>query len=296
VMASSVVAGHTITKGTPLAASPFHGRYVYVEAEAPAGVLNPAEMPADLPIRKEGLQGPTCAQKFALTHLTPSMVAAGQSLGLVGKKGKGKKKRGKHALSKVGGSAALFFNEVGTRPHPRYVSLEQTITVELEDQYQNFFTTSTSVPVYGSTFFALSQFDSYTEYTGLFDQYRIDQLEVWVEPAAGAGSSIFPLLATAVDLDDTSTPTAFAVVAGKMESLVSTGAQGRYHKWVPHVAIAEYSGSFTSYGNLPATWIDSASPSVQHYGFKIASLTEVVQAINYNLTVRAVVSFRAPGI
>jgi len=61
------------------------------------------------------------------------------------------------------------------------------------------------------------------------------------------------------------------------------------------MAVAAYSGAFTSYSNLVGGWIDSASPAVQHYGIKLATPI-ATGSIAYTMTARAVVSFRSPGI
>ena len=39
---------------------------------------------------------------------------------------------------------------------------------------------------------------------------------------------------------------------------------------VPHIAMAAYSGAFTSYANRQKQWIDVASADVIHYGYKYA--------------------------
>lgn len=61
------------------------------------------------------------------------------------------------------------------------------------------------------------------------------------------------------------------------------------------MAVAVYSGAFTSFANAPSSWIDSGSPNVQHYGLK-AAVTATAAVQTYNLQVRARVSFRQPGL
>lgn len=197
------------------------------------------------------------------------------------------------ALAKEGQTEGKFFNLEAGRPYPSFSRLDQTI--RLVDTYTvaNFITTSTTVPVGASTFVALSSFPNVTEYTNAFDQYRIDQIEVWLELVGNPSASLSTLV-TAVDLDDANVPTGPTQIQDKQGALVGSGASMRYHRWAPHVAVSEFSGTFTSYGNVPATWIDTASPSVQHYGFKAATAAQTVAS--YNLQVRAVISFRAPGL
>lgn len=190
---------------------------------------------------------------------------------------------------------AKFYNEVGPRPYPPIGALTQSISVQLVwDQY-TLLTTSTTLPTFRGNTFTLANFANYSNYLSLFDQYRIDRLEVWIEPRAPQGTTAFGALATAVDLDDGNTPASSIEVLDKPGALVGGGAAGRYHSWVPHMAVATYSGAFTSYANEPASWIDSGSPNVQHFGLKTYATATAV-AIDYDIRVRAHVTFRAPGI
>lgn len=61
------------------------------------------------------------------------------------------------------------------------------------------------------------------------------------------------------------------------------------------MAVAVYSGAFTSFSNAPAGWIDAASPGVQMYGIKTAMTTSTA-IIGYTINIKAIVSFRSPGI
>jgi len=232
----------------------------------------------------------------SLTHLPAAMASLG--FGGFGNHPKGKAKKKTHKLTplaKEGQDLHAFYNVVAGRPYPRYVSLEQRITVEDTFTVSNFLTTSTATNSYAALAPTLGNFSMNSAYTALFDQYRIDQLEVFVEPINAQGSTSYGEVFTAVDLDDANAPTTLSI-GDKQEALVGLGAAGRKHRWLPHVAIAEYSGTFTSYGNIPATFIDSASPSVQHYGFKMAAAPTPLQVVTYALTCRAVITFRAPGL
>jgi hypothetical protein len=183
---------------------------------------------------------------------------------------------------------------------PALTSLVPQLTTTLRYASANpIFSTSASVTVFYATAITLNSFDNYSEYTGLFDQYRIDDVEVWIDAAspglASTASTNVGQLFTAVDLDDNTAPSSIVQVESKPGACVTTGMVGHYHRWKPHMAVAVYSGTFTSFANAPSNWIDSASPGVAHYGIKLAhSLTDSVY--KYNVMVRAKVSFRAPGI
>jgi hypothetical protein len=234
---------------------------------------------------------PSRSQLASLRAVPAALVQSTTS----GKGGRGKRGNKSTKLVKGGRTVQLTFNEVASRPLPYLSSIEQSITVTLDNLAVLLITSSLVVPVYVGLSFALNGFDSYGEYTGLFDQYRFDQIEVWIEPQAAPGTTTFPYLVTCIDLDDASAPATVAAVQGRQNSVSSQGGAAHYHKWQPHMAVAAYSGSFTSYSNVVGGWIDSASPAVQHYGIKLATPTALV-AVPYTLTTRAVVTFRAPGI
>jgi len=231
-------------------------------------------------------QEATKAQKFLLTAVPSGSGAGGQ---------KKKSPVKLSPLAKDGVDKTSFYNMVGGRPFPHYASIEQSIRVELVQEVPVELTTSTVVNSFSTFNLALSALSGYTNYTALFDQYKVEQIEAWLEPVAAQGTTVFGFMASCVDLDDANIPSTIASVQDHQSALVGMGAAGRRHCWRPHMAVATFSGAFTSYANEVAGWIDSASPNVQHFGLKIACAPTPV-AIGYNLTIRAVVSFRAPGI
>jgi hypothetical protein len=153
-------------------------------------------------------------------------------------KGSGKGMRGKNA--KRGKIIAKFFNDVAGRPFAPLGSLEQSISVSLEFSGL-LLTTQTVAETYVSHSVLLSGLNGYFSYTSLFDQYRIDFVEMWVEPQAAQGTTVFGQVATAVDLDDANSPTSMTDVSIKPGALYGAGGAGRYHKWQPHMAVAVYS-------------------------------------------------------
>lgn len=204
--------------------------------------------------------------------------------------------RARSTAVKDGKIVAKFFNMVAGRPYPPIGTLTDVITVQMNVFTQNFLTTSTLVPVYAGLTYQLSSFSGFNRYTALFDQYRIEQIEVWIEPASAPAANIsYPEVASAVDLDDGNVPTGIGNVSDRPGALVGLGISGRYHKWKPFIATAAYSGVFTSFTNVVAPWIDSGSTNVQHYGLKVAASISS-SPVQFNLVARARVSFRAPGI
>jgi hypothetical protein len=151
----------------------------------------------------------------------------------------------------------------------------------LADSIYRFRRTSTSADVSqlaasdnsGGYAFVLSNVPGYTEYTALFDQYKIEMVRViwrprWNFSAIGSiATDVNPLFISVIDYDDASTLT----IAQSLEyqSYKETRFDQDHVRCIkPRIALGAYSGTFTSFANVPAPWIDCASPSVQHYGIK----------------------------
>lgn len=241
------------------------------------------------------LQSPSATreQLHSLLALPASLVKSTSSSR---HKGSSRKPR----LAREGAIHSTTFDSFGRRPYPTNgLSLEQAITLELSLTTNNPFINSPTVAgtsSYISRTFAMSDFAGAANLLTVFDQYRFEQIECWLDCPSPNQVISYPELSSCVDLDDANTPTAIGQVNDHLGSVISAGPVGHYHKWKPHIAIASYSGAFTSYSNVPAGWIDSASPNVQHFGVKVATLATGTTAVGYNLTVRAVVSVRAPTI
>lgn len=190
------------------------------------------------------------------------------------------------------------YNTVASRPIAMKNNPEQIYRANMRGESIGFHTTSTVANTYGSFYFIMTNLSGYAEYLGLFDQYMFEEIEVWIEPQQSQSTAMSNqgILATAVDLDDAGTPTGFAAVEDKQNSLVTGGLDGHYHKWKPHMALGAYSaGVFSAFANVPAGWIDSGSNSVQHYGIKIAA-TSTSAVITYNLHFRVRLAFKQAGI
>lgn len=114
--------------------------------------------------------------------------------------------------------------------------------------------------------FTLDSLPGYTDFTALFDQYRIIQATVQFQPINGY--TLLPnVIHTVIDYDDDSTTPITDLL--QYQTLISRN--GAFTRTLnPRLAGAVYSGTFTSFANLSnKTWLDSASPSVAYYGLKI---------------------------
>jgi hypothetical protein len=158
-----------------------------------------------------------------------------------------------------------------------------------------FVTTSTTLATFAAIAFTANQLDEFSALAAVFDQYKIDEIEVWIEPltigtgnnSSGAGGYIY----TCVDYDDANVPSTLNTVLDYQNVCMSASTEGHYHRFKPHVAVAAYSGTFTSFLNMADQWVDCASPNVQHYGIKGAVTTTTASTI-YNYRARFHISFR----
>jgi hypothetical protein len=133
-------------------------------------------------------------------------------------------------------------------------------------------TTTIAETFYSLAITASAHISDYASLSGVFDQYRIDQIEIWALPRNSASATIDTGLATTViDYDDAALLASVAAANDYGNALIGRGDFGHHRPWQPHVAIAAYSGAFTSFANVTSPWIDVASGGVQHYGFKWAS-------------------------
>jgi hypothetical protein len=158
---------------------------------------------------------------------------------------------------------------------------------------QGAFVTSTSNPTFTTLPISLSNFDSATALSNVFDQYRIMALEVWIQPTTSAAvSNNSGLLSSVIDLDDATSLTSFNS-AGDYPNCVTTNSHvGHYRHYKPSVADALYNGAFSGFGNVRSPWIDCGSPSVNHYGLKLASTILVGAPETYDALIRAHFQFR----
>lgn len=145
---------------------------------------------------------------------------------------------------------------------------------------------NTAPTTYGSfaLYFTLGDLPDYNEFTTLFDRYKIVAVKVSILPYAnmagtanavtgGNSFSVGGMWHIITDYDDASVPTPSDTGVNYLREYTNYKCQSilkpirRTIK--PRIAMATYaSGAFSSYANMKSQWIDSNSPSVQHYGIK----------------------------
>jgi hypothetical protein len=134
--------------------------------------------------------------------------------------------------------------------------------------------------------FTLSELPESSSYTTIFDQYRVKDIEIWLIPEQNSVAAADNMYASCIDYDDSTAPTSLGQVLDYDTSLLTSVACGQYRRLKPRVAVAAYAGTFASFKNEMADWIDCASNGVQHYGVKVFAET-TVSALN-NAVIRGI--------
>jgi len=152
-------------------------------------------------------------------------------------------------------------------------------------------TTSISAGVADANFaytFSLGALQDSTEFTTLYDQYRIGVCRVNFVANAGLQPTT---ISTVIDYDDATTQNKSAL--GEYSTFQQNQLGNSFFRTLqPRPALAAYSGAFTSFGSAPAKmWMDVASPGILYYGVKgqipgiAASTTTVVYTVTIEVTI-----------
>lgn len=123
--------------------------------------------------------------------------------------------------------------------------------------------------------FQLSDLNNYTEFTALFDQYKIDRIDLTFHfsqnvasvPIPAANIACLPIMYHVVDFNDA---TALSIPEQYMQyqnCIVANCDKFPAVTFKPLCAQALYNGTFSGYGST-SCWVDTDSPSVQWYGSK----------------------------
>ncbi len=132
-------------------------------------------------------------------------------------------------------------------------------------------TATTGVPLATALTFSIDQVPSYTDFTNFFDQYRILQVRVTLAPGQlGANSVVY----SAIDYDDANIPITQSDLLERETCQLSNSTVYLHRDLIPAVLTETYQSNVTSgYQVKQRQWIDSAYPSVPHYGLKLFSPT-----------------------
>lgn len=156
-------------------------------------------------------------------------------------------------------------------------------------------TLTSTVDLPFSVFISLSLFPDASEFTTLFDSYRIGVVEIQSSPYVGA-PNVSGSTHTVIDYDDSSGLGSIAACQEYDSYQVNLTASSWTRTLQPRAANAAYSGVFTSFSQMPPrTWCDVASPGILYYGVKgfiPASTFAGGPAIINEFNVTAILQFR----
>jgi hypothetical protein len=232
---------------------------------------------------------------FLLSNEVPADFQGNLRSGKGGKGNKRNTKGGKGGKSKSSGESAKVFT--GSNPPPfinKYIPSNQPYRITQELNAGTILTTSTTVPTFGATSFSVNSLDQISQLGAVWDQYKIEEIEVWLfSNTMGASTGAQQgLVYSVLDYDDASNLSTIGQAEDYTNVVTMIPTDSIYRRFRPHVAVAAYSGTFTSFSNVEAPWIDFASPNVQHYGLKLAATATAAAVSFYTLQVRYHLAFR----
>jgi hypothetical protein len=163
---------------------------------------------------------------------------------------------------------------------------EQGVVLTSDAALQKFFSKS----------FTSADILQFSSFAAVFDQYKIEAVEVWLTPYGPALATVYNTnghIASVVDYDDANNPTSIANMQEITNCVTDRFNVGHYKKFRPHMALAAYGGAFTQFVNKPAQWIDCASTAAQHFGLKVGiEPTNSNADLKVDLITRITVCFR----
>jgi len=155
-------------------------------------------------------------------------------------------------------------------------------------------TGNSTAPTNGAITFALANAQDYMSWVNVFDAYRIVHVQVEFIPASvglTGTSNTNGILYTCLDYDDATTLDSTGILQYDTCQAVSS-PQFFERRLIPRTAKALYSGTlFNGYGQ-DISWIDTNSPSVQHYGVKYSQSITSSAVTTYSVVTTLFVNFR----
>jgi hypothetical protein len=189
-------------------------------------------------------------------------------------------------------------NPLPSVPDPRQMIIRSSkVYTMVRSVSRGSITVSSTLPTFGALAFALSDLPSASDFTSLFDQWKIQQVTVKFMPASlPSNSNAFhlPPLYTVVDYDDNVLPTSIATLQQYSSLQVIPSATVTHCRTLtPRLATSVFgNGVLTNYANA-RLWCDSAYPSVAWYGLKYGlPPTNSVDDFLYYIEAEYVISLR----
>lgn len=157
-------------------------------------------------------------------------------------------------------------------------------------------TTSTTLATAVAYVFRLSDSTDSAGLVGVFDKFRIAQVQIsFIPNAIGSNSTSQPPLSTSIDNDDANSPSSLSTL---LESPTFSSTEvGKVHTrtLVPRAVNPVYNGAFSAYAQMPLEgWVDTTYSNTDWYGLKLyMGTTSVVQS--YTVIARYLLQFADPN-
>jgi len=162
-----------------------------------------------------------------------------------------------------------------------------------------------SAPQLGAFAFKLSDFPSYTEFTGLYDQFRIVHVDVQflhltnavaLTNSANAILLTCPRFITVLDYDNASSPANLDELRQYSNAVTVNADTSFYRSFTPATLVTEYIGVTSGYSPAYGKWHDCTYATTPHYGLKYAldstNITGQSSVFGYNVEVTLHLEFR----
>lgn len=195
-------------------------------------------------------------------------------------------RKGKKGGKSTGGADSMGEGGVGIVMRPnnlaptdklifRGVSDSQIYTVVRNVQVSALLTASNSADVFAAFQFTPSMIDDFSSIAAVFDQYRIDllQLDLTFRGNTASGSVGTWVFGTVIDYDDGNAPSSFGQLldySNYIESRLTASFDKQVRTFVPAIAAAAYTtgAAVAGYGMRQKQWMDCTYSAVPHYGVK----------------------------
>lgn len=157
-------------------------------------------------------------------------------------------------------------------------------TVKISDITASFNSaTGVTTNIAGAYVLSLDTLPNYTEFTNLYDQYKINGIKLSFVPSCNSyinssvsGTSVavgFSRFNSAIDYDDSTTPTSENVLLqyGSLRTTPGFKNHTRYFKpKVRNAAVIDtVSGALAAGPSRGGQWLSTSAPDVEHYGLKV---------------------------
>lgn len=157
---------------------------------------------------------------------------------------------------------------------PRFLPPKPTSLRCRRSVFYSAVTTSTTLETLGAYSFQLSDLVNYTEFTGLFDEYKINSVCLKFFPQTTSKSNVpNALLITAIDKNDSNPPTSVNEILQHDDCVVvDLGQNNTFIINNPKMNVSSQTALTPTYaGQTNMTgWINNTTPTVQHFGFRFA--------------------------